>query len=219
MDRVNNFVKEDVALAVEPVILNIGCGWRKHPEGINVDGFAACEPDVLWNLNKFPYPWADNSVDQIYAYHVMEHLEDWWGAIRECARILKLGGELEIRVPDISSDSAMAYRDHLQTINLFSFDGIANRLGGRSLNSWAKEQQIVPLVLIRYARVPFPEYNWMPVWLLRFCGKHCRNFIWEQRLLLKKINMEHFDQIQYIGHPGTEYLKKMRKYKPKEKCK
>lgn len=201
----------------KPLILNIGCGFRKFEEGVNVDGFSACNPDVLWNLNEFPYPWDDNSVDYIYAYHVLEHLKDWWGAFRECVRIMKFGAQMEVRVPDASSDSALAYRDHLQLISLFSFDGVANRLGGRYMNSWAAEQDIVPAILTRYARVPFPEYNWMPIWLLKFCAKHFRNFIWEQRLLFMKIRPEWFnDKMVYIGHPKTEYLKKMRHYDPEK---
>ena len=207
--------RKDVEQKIKPVILNLGCGFRKYEGGINVDGFSACKPDVLWDLNKFPYPWEDNSIDRIYAYHVFEHLENWWGTFWECSRILKLGGELEMRVPDITSDSATAYRDHLHVITLFSFDGIANRLRGRALNAWARTQDIPPMVLTRYARVPFADYNWMPKFLLRFCGKHLRNYIWEQRYLFMKIKEEQIGQ--KFGHPRTEILKKMVKYKSKEK--
>lgn len=208
-----------VAQDAGPVVINLGCGFRKEESFINVDGFPACKPDVLWDLNKMPYPWADNSVDQIYAYHIMEHLENWWGAFAECARILKPRGQMEIRVPDPSSDSAVVYRDHLQVIGLFSFDGILNRMGGRRLNSWAACQDVVPVVLVRYARVPFPEYNWMPIWLLRFCGKHFRNFIWEQRFLFVKVEPRDWSKVKISGHPRTEYLKKMRKYIPDQEDK
>jgi SAM-dependent methyltransferase len=201
----------------KPIVINLGCGFRKYEGGINVDGFAACKPDILWDLNKTPYPWDDNSVDGIYAYHVFEHLENWWEAFTECSRILKPGGQLEVRVPDPSSDSSIVYRDHIHIISLFSFDGIANRLGGRSLNSWAAEQKIIPLVIVRYGRVPFPEYNWMPKWLLNYCAKHLRNYIWEQRLLFTKIEVKDWSKIEIFGHPKTEYLKKMRKYKPSKK--
>lgn len=207
----------DVAPEAKPVILNLGCGWRKHGEGINVDGFMACEPDVLWDLNKFPYPWDDNSVDEIYAYHIFEHLTDWWGAFAECARILKPNGQLEIRVPDATSDTALAYRDHLHIISLVSFDGIVNRTKGRALNAWAASQEIVPMVLMRYGKVPFAEYNWMPKWLLKFCSKHFRNYIWEQRFLFKKVTDEYLTKTELIGHPPTEYLKVMKKYRPGKK--
>jgi len=201
--------REIVGEDAKPVVLNLGCGYKKFVGGTNVDGFSACEPDVLWDLNKTPYPWDDDSVDEIYAYHVMEHLPNWWGAFSECARILKPGGKIEIRVPDPSSDTAIVYRDHVHVIGLFSFDGIANRQGGRTLNAWAATQDIVPVILVRYARVPFKEYNWMPVWLLKFLGKHYRNYIWEQRFLFTKVKVDDWSKVKVEGHPKTEYLKLM----------
>ncbi len=81
-----------------PVCLNLGCGFVHKPGFINVDLFDCCRPDVRWDLNKFPYPWDDNSVDNIEMWHVLEHLEDWWTVFLECTRILKMGGTLDIRV-------------------------------------------------------------------------------------------------------------------------
>lgn len=209
MEASHKIMEQDV----KPLFLNLGCGFSKHPDAINVDGYKECNPDLLWNLNKYPYPWEDNSIDKIYAYHVFEHIEDWWRTFIECSRILKYMGELEIRVPDPTSDSALAYRDHLHIINLMSFDGIANRTMGRKHNAWAAAQNIVPMALIRYARVPFVQYNWLPIWLLRLCAKYLRNFIWEQRFLFIKIRQDQINLVE--GHPRTEYLKLMRKYKPK----
>jgi len=178
-----------VAQDGKQVILNIGCGFRKIMGAINVDGFAACKPDVLWNLNDTPWPWEDNSIYYIHAYHIFEHIKDWWAAFEECARILQPGGLLEIRVPDATSDSALTYRDHLHVFNLFSFHGTLDALRGRECNSWFAEQPAIPFVLKEYWRVPFREYFWMPTWLLRFCAKHMRNFIWEQRFKFEKANL------------------------------
>ena len=80
----------------QPLLLNLGCGTYRRPEYVNVDAFAVCKPDVVWDLNETPYPWPDNSVDGIMMTHVLEHLENWWGAFTECARILKPGGTLVI---------------------------------------------------------------------------------------------------------------------------
>lgn len=173
----------------QQIILNIGCGFRKMLGAVNVDGYTSCEPDLQWNLNDIPWPWDDNSVDQIHAYHIFEHIKDWWMAFNECARILKPEGLLEIRVPDASSDSALTYRDHLHIFNLFSFHGTLDALRGREVNAWFKEQPAVPLHLVEYWQVPFREYFWMPNWMMKFCAKHLRNFIWEQRFKFKKANL------------------------------
>ena len=52
--------------------LNLGCG-QHHREGyINVDKYGS--PDILHDLETFPWPWRDNSVKEILLYHVLEHL-------------------------------------------------------------------------------------------------------------------------------------------------
>lgn len=168
-----------------PVMVNIGCGDNKLDGWINVDAFG--KPDVKHDLNVAPWPFASESVDQIAAWHIFEHLADWWVAFEECARILKPGGTVEIRVPDESSASALAYRDHHHVITPISFFG-TETYTGFGTNAWAMEQNILPMRLVNYAQVPFREYQWMIhcEWLLRFCAKHLRNFIWEQRFLFQK---------------------------------
>jgi SAM-dependent methyltransferase len=176
-----------VGTTAQPRILNLGCGSNKLENCINVDAYG--EPDFWWDLNIFPYPWADNSVDGIEMWHVLEHLDDWWSAFLECARILKPGGYLHVRVPDESSSSALTYRDHLHVFSLLSFHGVHGSTHGAS--AWAQiEQDKVPFRLDSYAQVPYQEYEWMVrwcPWLLRWCAKHLRNFIWEQRFRFIKI--------------------------------
>jgi len=49
----------------------------------------------------------------------------------------------------------------------------------------------VPLDLVGFHLEPFEQYQWMNRWGLRwilvFCAKHLRNFIWEQQLLFEKV--------------------------------
>lgn len=170
-----------------PVYLNLGCGLNRKKDWINVDAFG--NPDVLWDLDVTPYPWADNSVDGIEMFHVLEHLENWWEAFTECARILKPGGTLRIHVPDESSRTALTYRDHKTVFSQVSFHGIRGSRSGT--NSWAETVEAsVPLVLERYYRCPYKEYEWMARWcprVLRFCADHLRNFIHEQQFHFRKV--------------------------------
>lgn len=174
---------------VRPVILNIGCGFRKIDEAINVDAFSNCEPDIQWDLNKMPWPWRDNSVDGIYASHIMEHLTDWFAAFVECARILKPGGTLEIRVPDHTSTQDMGYIDHHHILTRYSFHMIL-RNPQRGANAWAVAQNVIPLVMTQYIKIPKLEYVrwWFPKGLLRFCCDHLVNFCHEQQFTFIKIS-------------------------------
>jgi hypothetical protein len=38
--------------------LNLGCGNFKIGD-VNVDIDKRCKPDIVWNLNKFPYPFRE----------------------------------------------------------------------------------------------------------------------------------------------------------------
>jgi len=172
----------------KPLLLNLGCGFNKYSTHINVDAFDNCNPDVVWDLSKTPYPWTDNTFDGIDSFHVLEHVPDWWGMFSECARILKPGGYLQIRVPDESSKTALTYRDHLHVFSEVSFHGIKGMKQGA--NAWAEsELETIPLNLKSHMKVPYPQYQWMAKWapwLLKFCAEHLRNFIWEQRFIFVK---------------------------------
>jgi SAM-dependent methyltransferase len=180
-------------------VLNIGCGLKKLIGAVNVDAWDVCKPDIVWDLNKVPWPWAeDNSFDTIYAYHVMEHLPNWWEVFKECARVLKVGGILEIRVPDESSYSALSYRDHHHVFTPYSFHGVIDGndiVAWRSnTNAWALgEEYSVPFKAKFYAQVPHKKYNWMLRWpfkkLLAFMALHMRNFIWEQVIVFEKVDI------------------------------
>lgn len=80
-------------------ILDIGCGTRKRSGAVGMDNNPSVSPDVLHDLNKFPYPFEDSIFDEIYADNVMEHLIDVIGVMEELHRIGKPGALLKIDVP------------------------------------------------------------------------------------------------------------------------
>jgi len=174
--------------------LNLGCGYDKQEGFVNVDAFEICKPDVVWDLNNYPWPWEDGMFDFIYAHHIFEHLDDYWAALTECSRILRDGGRLDVHVPDESSPTALTYRDHKRVISWNSFLGIQNIPGSEIMlragtNAWARSEPMVPLAIVRYSRVPNPQYTWMAKWcpwLLRFCAEHLRGFMWEQKFEFHK---------------------------------
>lgn len=83
--------------------LNLGCGHTKFPGYLGVDINPNAEyVDVSHDLNKFPYPFKESSVDEVFMEHVLEHLDDPLSVIQELYRISKPGGILKIKTPHFS---------------------------------------------------------------------------------------------------------------------
>lgn len=94
--------------------LNLGCGDKKHDGYVNVD--ICGNPDLVCDLSKFPWPFDNDSVDEVFSEHFLEHAEDYERTILEIHRILKPGGVIHFVVPYFKS---MAYPWHLHK-NSFS---------------------------------------------------------------------------------------------------
>lgn len=92
--------------------LNLGCGESKITDYINIDNNPLAQPDILHNLNSFPYPFAENSIAEIRAFHILEHLSDSFGAMKEFHRILKPGGRLWLKVPHFSRGLTHTQHEH-----------------------------------------------------------------------------------------------------------
>ena len=81
-----------------------------------------CKPDVLHDLDVLPYPFDDNTFDEIHAYEVLEHCGkqgDWrffFAQFSELHRILKPGGLLVASVPMWDSPWAWGDPGHTRVI-------------------------------------------------------------------------------------------------------
>ncbi len=103
-------------------VLDLGCSVNQINDAIGVDIDPANHPDLVFDLNKFPYPLRDSSVDQVYAKHILEHLGDLYAIFREIHRILKNGGDFIIEVPHFSCRVAYSEPEHNRFFSYFMFD-------------------------------------------------------------------------------------------------
>lgn len=90
------------------MILEIGPGTADgksihFPGSVTVDPYSEnAEHRVIWGSS--PLPFEDNSFKLVFASHVLEHIP-WYrtdAAIAEVYRVLAVGGEFEVYVPDFS---------------------------------------------------------------------------------------------------------------------
>jgi len=113
--------------------LIIGCGRLRTPilttdgretynEPIFLDINKDHNPDVVHDLNVTPWPFDDNSFDEIHAYEVLEHIGRQGDAVSffvifsEVYRILKPDGTLHATVPDYRSQWAWGDPTHTRVI-------------------------------------------------------------------------------------------------------
>lgn len=85
--------------------INIGSGRRKIDGYINMDGLDWDGlTDIKHDMTKYPYPFENETVDEILMVEVLEHIpfKETLNVLNECNRILKEGGKLHIQVPDIA---------------------------------------------------------------------------------------------------------------------
>ena len=80
-------------------LLDLGCGIRKRPGAVGVDIVPNPNVDIIHDLNKFPYPFENNSFDDIYLDNSIEHLNDLIKVMEEIHRISMPGAKITIRVP------------------------------------------------------------------------------------------------------------------------
>jgi SAM-dependent methyltransferase len=154
--------------------LNLGCG-NKHMDGwVNVDKFATPAVDQVLDLEKFPWPWPDDSVDEVLLFHVLEHLgaqtDTYLGIFKELYRVCRDGATILIAVPHPRHDSFISDPTHVRPItpegiNLFSQAANREWIAAKAANT--------PLGI--YIGVDFliESVNWKvePAWKDRFDRK------------------------------------------------
>ena len=88
---------------MSPILLNLGCGPRHHPDWINVD-MAPGEGVIPYDLAQ-GIPFGEGCFDVVYHSHFLEHLT-WRLAptfLSDCFRVLKPGGIIRVVVPDLET--------------------------------------------------------------------------------------------------------------------
>lgn len=90
-------------------VLDVGCGAAKWPGSIGIDISADTAADVVHDLDVFPWPLPDDSVDQVLMQDVLEHLREPLRVVAELERICRDGARIQLRTPHFSS--MLAYSD------------------------------------------------------------------------------------------------------------
>ena len=103
--------------------IQLGSGIAtKLDNAVNVDINPETSPDVVWDLNSFPYPFENNSFEIVIALSIIEHLKHFFDVMGEIHRISQPGTSVYILVPHFSSAAAFVDPTHCQHFSARSCD-------------------------------------------------------------------------------------------------
>ncbi len=123
-------------------ILDVGCGIKKFPGSIGIDHNPASAADVLVELDRFPYPFANHSFDSLRAIHVIEHVTDVIRTMEEFHRLVRPGGRVRIETPHYTDYSSFCDPTHKHHLNSFSFRYFGENHGGFGYYSACRFREI-----------------------------------------------------------------------------
>jgi predicted SAM-dependent methyltransferase len=78
--------------------IDLGCGAHKSEGLLGVDILEHPNVDIQHDLNIFPWPFENDSVEN----HVLEHVANFIDSVEEIWRISKSGAIIEVRCPHAS---------------------------------------------------------------------------------------------------------------------
>lgn len=106
--------------------INIGSGYYHIPDYISIDSDPNCKPNYVLDLERENLPFDNNSVEEVIAHHILEHLGDgFFHCMRELYRVCKNGAIIDIAVPHPRHDLFLIDPTHKrsifpETISMFS---------------------------------------------------------------------------------------------------
>ena len=100
--------------------LNIGSGHRRFEGYYNVDNDPLVNPDYIVELDSenVHLPFEDDSVDEFYCHHILEHIRAIIPLFQEMYRTGKHGAIVDIEVPHHQHDSFYGDLTHVRPISV-----------------------------------------------------------------------------------------------------
>ena len=101
--------------------IDLGCGTRKVKGTIGVDTVPVPGVDVVADINH-GLPFRDSSIDAIYSYHILEHMDDFLATMEEIWRVCRPGGLVFVKAPHAAC-SFVTWKDptHRRGLSIATF--------------------------------------------------------------------------------------------------
>ena len=99
-----------------------GCGKHRVEGFIGVDKIKTDTVDIVHDMNVYPYPFADDTIDEVLLIDILEHLPDTIKVMEEIWRICRNGAVVRILVPYYNSPGACQDPTHKSFFTENTFD-------------------------------------------------------------------------------------------------
>lgn len=101
--------------------LDLGCGKNRQKDFLGVDKIKLDTVDIVHDLEIFPWPFEDNSIDEIYCSHYIEHTNNLIKFVDEMFRVIKKDSKATLIAPYYASMRAWQDPTHKRAICEASF--------------------------------------------------------------------------------------------------
>lgn len=156
-------------------LLDLGCGRRKLEGALGVDCCADSAADLIWDLNRVPWPLPDNQFTLVRAIDVLEHVENVIACMEEIARVATAQATVIIQVPFASSPHVWTDPTHRRGFTSKSFQYFTAEFCARHFHYTRAR------FAVRHVEYKSTGQRWFDRILHRFANRH--KALYEKRFL------------------------------------
>lgn len=147
----HELIRNKEKIKSKKVKLNLGCRDDLQEGFIGLDISPKCSADIIWDLNKTPWPFDNSSVDEIFTSHCIEHLDCLDTFLKEVYRICKPSAKITLIYPHYSRGDFSTQHKHMYGI--------------RILNDYP-DMFNVKKITFRYVRMSWKIWYKLPLYLI-----------------------------------------------------
>jgi SAM-dependent methyltransferase len=165
--------------------LDIACGDNKKEGFTGIDIAKTNSTDIVHDLNSYPWPFENNSIEEIWCSHYIEHTPDLMKFMNEVCRIMKPGAQATFISPYYTSIRCWQDPTHLRAISENTY--YYYNKGWRELNKLEHYPITADFNIVQWA------HSWNADWASRsqeaknFALKHYNNVVDDLWAILIKI--------------------------------
>ena len=160
---------------MQKVIVDLGCGTTKFSGAIGIDQIPYPGVNIICDFEK-SLPLKSNSVDTLYASHLLEHINGLVVFMEDIYRVCKQGANVHIAVPYLTSHAAFRDPTHVRYFSEETFLYFQHPAPYKIKTNFQIQD-------IRYKYKPF--FRIFPKFIQKIFRKHLWNIVDEIRVSLK----------------------------------